>query len=75
MGEGRKHVGNMVVGNHPVSALVGSLIVTIISLLILLLVGEYLWNNVLVKVTTGIKPVTSVWQILGIVVLAKLIFC
>ena len=75
MSEGRKHVGNMVVGDRAVASLVGSLIVTIVSLFILLFVGEYLWNNVLVKVTTGIKPVTSVWQILGIVVLAKLIFC
>jgi hypothetical protein len=46
MSEGRKHVGNMVVGDRAVASL-----------------------------TTGIKPVTSVWQILGIVVLAKLIFC
>ena len=75
MGDGKKHLGTMLVGQSPLATLVGSLVVTIISLIIILLVGEYLWNNVLVKVTTGIKPVTSVWQILGIVILVKLIFC
>lgn len=75
MGEGKKKVGNMIVGNNPAAELLGGLIVTFISLLILLLVGEYLWNNVLVKVTTVVKPVKSVWQILGLVILCKLIFC
>jgi hypothetical protein len=75
MGEGKKYLGNMIVGNNPLASLIGSFIVSIVSLLVLLFVGEYLWNNVLVEVISGIKPVTSVWQILGIVVLAKLIFC
>jgi hypothetical protein len=36
---------------------------------------EIVWNNVLVKVTTIFKPVTSVWQILGLLILVKLFSC
>ena len=75
MSEARKNAGSMLVGNNPMAYFIGNLMVSIISLFLILLVGEYLWNNVLVKVTTGIKPVSSVWQILGIVILVKLILC
>jgi hypothetical protein len=47
----------------------------LLAILILLLIGEFLWNNVLVKVTTIFKPVTSVWQILGLLILVKLFCC
>jgi hypothetical protein len=69
-------VGKLVVGNQsPIADLVGSLIITLLAILILLLIGEFLWNNVLVKVTTIFKPVTSVWQILGLLILVKLFCC
>ena len=69
-------VGKLVVGNNsPIADLVGSLIITLLAILILLLIGEFLWNNVLVKVTTIFKPVTSVWQILGLLILVKLFCC
>jgi hypothetical protein len=69
-------VGKMVVGEQsPIADLVGSLIITLLAILILLLIGEFLWNNVLVKVTTIFKPVTSVWQILGLLILVKLFCC
>ena len=69
-------VGKLVVGNNsPIADLVGSLIITLLAILILLLIGEFLWNNVLVKVTTIFKPVTSVWQILGLLILVKLFWC
>ena len=69
-------VGKLVVGNSsPIADLVGSLIITLLAILILLLIGEFLWNNVLVKVTTIFKPVTSVWQILGLLILVKLFCC
>ena len=69
-------VGKLVVGNQsPIADLVGGLIITLLAILILLLIGEFLWNNVLVKVTTIFKPVTSVWQILGLLILVKLFWC
>jgi len=48
---------------------------TVISLIILMLIGEYLWNKVLVKLVTFVKPVTSMWQILGLYILFSLLFC
>lgn len=69
-------VGKLVVGNSsPMADIVGSVVITLIAIVILLLIGEFLWNNVLVKITTIFKPVTSVWQILGLVILIKLILC
>jgi hypothetical protein len=69
-------VGKMVVGHtSPMADIVGSVIITLFAILILLLIGEFLWNNVLVKVTTIFKPITSVWQILGLLILVKLFNC
>lgn len=52
---------------HPMIAIIFS---TIIFLLLLKL-SEYLWNKVLIKVTTIFKPVNSVWEIFGIYFLAS----
>ena len=75
MADSKKSVGTLLMGNHPAAELVGNLIISTISFLLVLLLGEYLWNNVLVKVTTFAKPAKNVWQVLGVMVLAKLIFC
>ena len=39
----------------------------------LLFVGKYLWNNVLVDLVTVVKPVKSVWQLIGLALLLGLI--
>lgn len=52
-------------------------IITIISFVILyilvLLFGQYLWNNILVTLVPAVKPVTSVFQLLGLTILLSLI--
>jgi len=45
----------------------------IVSQLLLLLVGKWLWNTYLVSVTDHVKPIDSIWHILGISVLLKLL--
>lgn len=50
-----------------------ALLLSTIFLLILLYLGQYLWNNVLVKVCTVVKPVNNMWQILGIYVLLQIL--
>lgn len=50
-----------------------AILLSTIILLILLHLGEYLWNNILVKVCTIVKPVNSIWQILGIYVLLQIL--
>ena len=49
------------------------LIVLAIWLVVILFVGMWLWNNVAVKLITVAKPMTSIWQLLGLVVLIDLI--
>jgi hypothetical protein len=44
----------------------------LIVLTLLLFIGKYLWNDVLVVVMPFIKPVKSVWQILGLALLISL---
>ena len=45
----------------------------IASFVLFLFLGEYLWNNVLVKLFTIVRPVTSIWQILGMYVLLAIL--
>ena len=52
----------------------GSFIALIIWLAIILWFGEYLFNHVLVKVIPAIKPITSVWQLLGLSLLFNMLF-
>ena len=48
----------------------------VIVMLLLLLVGKFLWNNVAFKLLNGIvKPADSVWEILGLAILIKILFC
>lgn len=54
------------------AALVSFLTMVVMFLLILLL-GKWLWNNVLVNLVTIVKPAKSVWQILGFAVLMALL--
>ena len=66
--------GKLISGNSlKKSALLELSISFIIWLLILLFFGKYLWNTVLIKLVPGIKPVTSMWQILGLSILAGIL--
>jgi hypothetical protein len=49
-------------------------IVLIIYVLIILLIGKFLWNLVLCKLITVAKPAESIWQILGLAILLNLLF-
>jgi hypothetical protein len=50
-----------------------SFITLIIIFLLLLLVGKYLWNSVLISLFPFVKPAKSIWQILGLSILIGLI--
>ena len=45
----------------------------ITSLIVLLLLGKYLWNNYLTKVVTIVKPVDSVLDLLALSILLNLL--
>jgi hypothetical protein len=46
---------------------------SIIWTLIVLFIGRWLWNTILIELIPGIKPITSIWQILGLSVLISLL--
>jgi hypothetical protein len=51
------------------------LILTFIIVEVLLLIfGKYIWNEILIKIIPGVQPVNSIWQLLGLSILVKLIF-
>lgn len=50
-----------------------SFLAMLVILAILLFVGKYLWNNVLVDLISIAKPVKSVWQLLGLAILISLL--
>lgn len=49
------------------------LFVVVVWLVAILFVGMWLWNNVLVKVCSVAKPMTNIWQILGLAFLLDLL--
>ena len=59
--------------NSDVASFVAALVVIIVWLAVLLLLSKWLWNEVLCKIVSFAKPVTSVFQILGLVILLQIV--
>jgi len=50
-------------------------VVLIVAWIVLILwVGKYLWNNVLSRVVTVVKPMDNLWQMFGLMVLIGILF-
>jgi len=64
--------GDVVTKSHSAKGALVAFLTLIVVLLILLFIGKFLWNDVLVVVMPFIKPVKSVWQILGLALLISL---
>mgnify|MGYP003686319017 FL=1 len=45
-----------------------SAIMMLIHVGILLLLGKYLWNNVIVEIMPYINKINNIWQILGLII-------
>jgi hypothetical protein len=45
-----------------------SLIIFTIYIGVLLLLGKYLWNSVIVEIIPSLNRISDIWQILGLVV-------
>jgi hypothetical protein len=56
----------------PFRTMLAYLLTIVIMLTILAFVGKYLWNNVLVSLVSVVRPVKSMWQILGLAILLSL---
>jgi hypothetical protein len=53
--------------------LLAVLLAFVVALVILGFVGQLLWNNVILDLFTFVKPVRSVWQIIGLAIFLSLI--
>lgn len=53
--------------------LFNTLIVVAFWLVVTLLFGTWLWNQVACKVVTVLKPLNSIWQLLGLAILADML--
>jgi hypothetical protein len=54
-------------------SLVSMLIAFVIAIVILSLVGQLLWNGVIVDLFTFARPAKNIWQILGLFVFVSLL--
>ena len=54
-------------------AFVAFLLTFIISLIILSLIGQFLWNSSVVELFTCVRPAKSVWHILGLFVFTSIL--
>lgn len=61
--------------NNPIVKALPAVVAVVVSQVILLLVGKFLWNNYLVKAVTMVKPLTSIVQLFAISVLLRLFLC
>ena len=50
-----------------------TLFIIALWLVVVLCVGMWLWNNIVVKVTTIFRPMKSIWQFLGLVLVMDLL--
>ena len=48
-------------------------IITIAVYIVLMLIGKWLWNTVVVEMITVARPIESVFQLIGLAILVKLV--
>lgn len=53
--------------------LVASILSLIIAIVIVAFVGKWLWNTTVAELFTFVRPVRSVWQIIGLMIFLSLI--
>lgn len=61
-------------GSERMRTSVIALVSFVIVELLVLLLGQWLWNSALVDLVTIVRPVTSMWRLLGVSVLFRLMF-
>ena len=68
------NLGSEGFNNNNTGSIVTSFVVLVLWLVILALVGKFLWNNAAVPLVPVLRKATSIWQILGLWVLTQLLF-
>lgn len=49
------------------------LVIVILAIIIVLLAGKWLWNNIAARYITILKPIPSVWHLLGLMLIIDLV--
>ena len=66
--------GGMNLQKHSTGEIFTAIVTLVIVYIIILILGKYLWNHILIKLIPGIKPAHNIWQILGLSILLSLLF-
>jgi hypothetical protein len=53
--------------------IIASIVSFLIAVIIISIIGKWLWNNTILDLFTFVKPVRSIWQILGLMIFLALI--
>ena len=59
----------LMTNKHPIAVFISFFIIE----LLVLLIGKYLWNNIVVDIISIARPIKNIWQILGLSILIKLL--
>jgi hypothetical protein len=72
--EGMTDMSGSSVGRREIyKELIASIISLILAILIVAFVGKWLWNTTVAELFTFVRPVRSVWQIIGLMLFLSLI--
>lgn len=52
---------------------IASILALVISILIVAFIGKWLWNSTVAELFTFVRPVRSVWQIIGLMLFFALL--
>lgn len=55
--------------NYNAANALTAFIILILYILLILIIGKFLWNEILCKLVTIAKPADSIWQLLGLAIL------
>lgn len=68
-----EHYSNHMIDNNNKAALLSFFLIYLGVYLLLMLLGQFLWNNYVVDMFSVARPVNSVWHIVALSLLVKLI--
>jgi len=53
--------------------IIASIVSFLVAVVIISFIGKWIWNNIVIDLFTIVKPVKSIWQILGLMIFLALI--
>ena len=66
---------NKLTGGENNMTLFVNLVTVVVLVTLMLFVGKYIWNEVLVKLVTSVKPVENPIDLLLLMLLTNMLFC